>query len=165
MQGHANYEQYAWSFHDFGFSKKIFSQNTHRINAIFLNAVTLGCRLKLYEWVEAIITKNAVYLDEKNDPQIDKLAKALLAFEKGNYAFTLELLREIPTSNYATALRVKGLTILSLFEEKETSVLYHHLKAFDAFLKTNSHQLNNAIIQRYKRFITILRLFLKDNRG
>ena len=103
-------------------------------------------------------------MDKKNNSQIERLAKALLAFEKGAYAQTLELLREIPTGNHAIAIRVKGLTILSLFEEKETNVLLSHLKAFAVFLKTNSHQLNNAIIQRYKRFISILKLFLKEKR-
>jgi len=164
MQGNTDYQQYAWFFYDLGFSQQIFLQNTHRINTIFLNAVTLGCRIKAYDWVATLIKENTQYLDKKKDPHIERLAKALLTFEKGEYAYTLELLREIPTTNHSIALRVKGLTILSLFEEKQTNILYHQLKAFEAFLKTNSHQLNDAIIQRYKRFIAVLRLFLKENR-
>lgn len=165
MQGIKEYEQYAWSFHNLGFTQKVFLQNIHRFNAIFLNAVTLGCRLKLFDWVATIINENANYLPKENNTQIKQLAKALLAFEKGNYVQTLELLREIPTGDYTIAIRVKGLTILSLFEIKETVVLFNHLKAFEVFLRTNSHQLSNAVIQRYKRFISVIRLFLKENRN
>lgn len=161
MQGILAYEKSALDLHDLGFSTKILCANNLLSKTVFLNAVTIGCRLKAWDWVNKIIEHNTQYLGRKHRISTKKMAKALVMFQQKKYGDTLQLLNSISVSeDMDNSLRIRGLIALCLYEEKAVHVLVNHLKSFESFLNNNCKKLSKAIRERYQRFIKIMRLLL-----
>lgn len=162
MQGIPEYEADALALHELGFTTKLLFSNNKLSKTIFLNTVTIGCRLSAWDWVNKIIAENTKYLEVNNQEETGKIAQALVEFSQKNYETTLTLLHSISVSkDLDNSLRIRGLIALSLFEIKSTTVLLDHLKSFESFLRNNAKQLSTAIRERYQKFIKITRLLLK----
>ena len=129
--------------------------NTTLINDL-RNIVTIGCRLKQFEWIEQIIKKYIPIANQTLRSSINNFHLSYVAFYKGAYAQSIDYLSKVDKFDFQYDLQRRLMLINSYFELDQ-----HYLhqvaqlfRSFEAFV-TKHKKMNDKDKTGLKNFIRI----------
>jgi hypothetical protein len=133
--GHASYFQDALELFQLGDSSNLLLEDGLVSRFTFRNAVSIGTRIKAFEWVEYFIDKYKKCLDEKYQGSFVQFNYARLYFEKGDYAQAMKLLAQTEYDDILIALNAKFMLLKMYYELREYDVLESHLESMRAYVQ------------------------------
>ncbi len=146
-------------------AKGIILKNGELLPWDYKNIVSLGLRLKEYNWIEAFIKEQNERLPADFRANALTYNMANLHFHKGNYDKVISLLREVVYQDLYYALDGRWLLLKTYFELSELDAMESLLESFRLFLlrnrllsKTNQRQYLNLV--RFAK--KLIRLNTKD---
>lgn len=127
----------------------------------FTNIASFGASLREFEWTESFIIEYSNYLSEDIKEEALRMANAYLAFFKGDFSKTINLLLNYSFSQTIEMLRAKGLLIRSYFELYNMDSSYSHLfrsysLSLDRYLRRDQVE-SEKRVKLYLNFVRLLR--------
>lgn len=138
--------------------KKIILQNGYLTEQSFKNIITVGIRLKDFEWTESVIEEYKNSIDPKKRDNAVAYNLANLYYARKDYAAALQQLHNVVFTDKAYHISTKIIQIKSYFELNETEALYALITAFRKFITRNKkmpeyHRLTNNNFLRFTKKI------------
>lgn len=99
-----------------GLAYGVYLQGGYLPSSAFGNIVTVACHAKDFEWASGFIRDFSHIIVEKNRQKAISLARAVLAFETGNFKEVLDLLEPLGFEDPLDTLRSKSLLLRSYYE-------------------------------------------------
>lgn len=127
--------------------------NNEISNWAFKNIITLGLRLKQFDWVEMFIEEFGPKIDILYRENAINYNKACLFFYKKNYNLAIPLLQKVQFDEVTYGLDAKSLLLASYYELDEIDPLYSHIDSFKAFVQRNK----SITPDRKKRYIDLIK--------
>ncbi len=118
----------------------------------YRNIVTVGLRLKEFDWVEYFIHQYESFLSKDQKGNAYAYNLAAYYYEKSEYGKAQELLNELEFSNVFYSLGVKSLLVKIYFDNKESEALFSLIKSFKTYLKRNK-QLSRYQVRIYNNLL------------
>lgn len=119
----------------------------------FKNIITLGLRLKEFDWIENFIDEFGPKIDNLNRDNAVNYNKASLYFYKKRYELAIPLLQKVQFDEVTYGLDAKALLLASYYELDEIDPLYSHIDSFKAFVQRNK----SITTDRKKRYIDLIK--------
>lgn len=143
-----------------GFDKQYFLSGGNLSRFTYLNAATIGLKVKDYQWVETFILKYQAYLELPHRESLFSFNSARLAYQKGNFGEALLLLQRAEYKETMLALAAKTLQMKVYYESSEFDLLESHLQAIAAYIRRKKimgyHRDNYLnLIQYVRRLVDI----------
>ncbi|HTL81629.1 MAG TPA: hypothetical protein VL651_07985 [Bacteroidia bacterium] len=113
----------------------------------FKNIVTIGLRLKEFDWVKKFIEENKKFIRAAERQNAYIYNSANLAFNTGDHSRCMKLLQQVEFSDLYYQLDSKSILLKTYFELEETEPFFYHASAFRIFLK------RNKLVSEYQRTI------------
>ncbi len=135
-------------------NKNLFS-GTYLSQSDYRNMITLGNRLKKFEWVENFLEEYKEKLNPTERENAYLINKATLEFEQKNYDNTIELLNLYEYKNKDYEYEAKVLLAQSYFELNQIAALINLLDSFKISIIRNKN-LPKARLNAYKAFCKIV---------
>ena len=101
----------------------------------FKNIVSVGLRLKEYQWVETFIKENEKKLNDAFRKNVYAYNLAQLRFEQGRYKEVLELLHRLNYDELFLGLDARRLLLKTYYELGEEEALESLIDSFKAFIR------------------------------
>ncbi|MEM1327860.1 MAG: hypothetical protein AAGI23_18010, partial [Bacteroidota bacterium] len=156
-KGEQAYTAKNFELYKIGLQSDLFLKDGHLSNNAFSNVVGSGAFLKAFEWVENFMTTYADFLPQATRTQVLNINHANLAFQKGNFERTIDLLS---TTHFeallydlqSRLLRIKAHVELYAQDESQYDLVIAQLEAFQKFLYRNQ-RISEATKQSLHHFI------------
>lgn len=113
------------------------------------NIVTLGVRLKAFEWTEAFVEQNYIHLPPKQQASALAFNRAYIHYGKGAYSKALSLLSSADFEDVYYQIGAKSMLLKIYFERMELEPLEALLHAFKQYLN------RNKLVSSYQKKINI----------
>ncbi|MBK9981174.1 MAG: hypothetical protein IPP15_01890 [Saprospiraceae bacterium] len=126
----------------------------------FKNIVTIGLRLKEFDWIEEFIHENNAFLDEKVRDNAVTFNLAQLYFYKKDYPKVISQLSQVEYDDITYNLNSKTLLMASYYELDEIEALGSLLDTFRVYLSRNK-ELPASRRKHYLSTISIVRKLSK----
>jgi hypothetical protein len=133
--GHITYFGDALELFQLGDSSDLLLEDGLVSRFTFRNAVSIGTRVKAFEWVEYFINKYNKCLDEKYQGSFVQFNYARLYFEKGAYTQAMKILAQIEYDDILITLNAKFMLLKMYYELREYDVLESHLESMRAYVQ------------------------------
>jgi len=150
----------AFELFKLGFEKKILIENNQVTRVTFHNVVSIGLKLKEYEWVENFINQYQQYLEETHRQGFVFYCLARLHYGKKDYDKAMKLLvQEVDYDDIIINLSAKTLLAKMYYEQDEFDVLESLLESMRTYLqrkKVMGYHKNN-----YKNIVRFTKKLLK----
>ncbi len=136
-KGNAEYYQEILNLYQFLLDKKIIFKNGFLTQWDYKNIVTVGVRLKEFEWTEQFIHqyKNQLPPHEQDNAFIYNLSS--YHYECKNYKKSLLLLNEVKFTDASYYIGAKIIQLKSYYELEESDAFYALIEAFRIYLVRN----------------------------
>lgn len=130
-------------------------------SAMIRNIVTVGIRLKQFEWVRNFIQEHENnILPLAQSKEINTYCLAELEFSEKNYSKVLDLLSNLILKDIFLNLNSKRLYLKLYFELNEFILLENHINSLRVFLHRENIS-NEDRIEKEKNFITLIKKIVK----
>jgi hypothetical protein len=130
----------------------------------FKNIVTIGLRLKEFDWIENFITSYSQYLDDQHRENAVTFNLAQLYFYKRDYPRVISQLNQVEYEDITYNLNSKTLLMASYYELDEIDALGSLLDTFRVYLNRNK-ELPATRRKHYLNTISIVRKLSKTIHG
>ncbi|MCB0835944.1 MAG: hypothetical protein KDD99_04710 [Bacteroidetes bacterium] len=132
----------------------------------FKNIVTLGLRLKKFDWVKNFLEKygQLIYSEHQDSIYNYNYANYLVSMEKKSEA--IKLLQTVKFTDPYIQISARALLLKIFYETADTNTTLYHLDAFIIFLRRNK-KIATSNRQSMLNFLKITRrlILLKDKKG
>ncbi len=118
----------------------------------YRNIVTVGLRLREFDWVEEFIHKYENYLGKEQRANAYSYNLAAYFYERADYAKAQELLNKLAFSNVFYSLGVRSLLLKIYFDTRESEALFSLIKSFKTYLRRNK-QLSKYQVTIYSNLL------------
>jgi hypothetical protein len=136
-QGHSVYYQEILSLYQFLLEKKIIFKKGYLTEWDYKNIVTVGLRLKQYEWTEQFINQYKSYLPQKEQENAFVYNMAVYHYERKAYKKSLLMLYEVRFTDASYHIGAKIIQIKSYFELEESEAFYALIETFRIYIIRN----------------------------
>jgi len=132
----------------------------------YKNIVTVGVRLKEYEWVEGFIRAYKPYVAKQHKENVYNYSLALLYFETKRTKQAVHLLQTIEFSDVYYQLGAKHLLVSIFYQTQEWESLLYLIEAFKIYLRRNK-KLSVAQRTGHTNFLKFLKrlVLLRSQQG
>lgn len=103
----------------------------------FKNIVTVGLRLREFDWVKSFIDLYVRYLDPQHQKNATVYNMANWHFNKKEYAQTLRLFQQVEFTDLYYQLDTRAILLKTYFETQAVDSFFYHASAFRTFLSRN----------------------------
>lgn len=134
-EGDLSYLQDQFDFYQIGFDNKYFLSEGVLSRFTYLNAATIGLKVRAYEWVETLISEYRHHLELPYQESLYSFNMARLEYQKANFGAALVLLQRAEYKETMLALAAKTLQMKIYYESNEYDLLESHLQAIAAFIR------------------------------
>ncbi len=163
-QGKVEYTRELFDFYNIILSEGIIFRDGHLTQWDFKNLVTLGLRLGEFDWTTDFLER---YRDKLRPTERDNVVaynRANLAFHRGAYGETLELLQQVEFTDVYYHLDSKALLLKTYYETEEWEPLGALIEAFKVFLKRNK-QISDYQSIVYGNLVRFTNTLIRFRRG
>lgn len=137
----------------FGLTKDVWLENGMFPTLAFNNILFLGCRLKVYDWLNAFIKENIPKIHPELRENTHDFSKGVLAYYQKQYDRTIEFLRGVEFDKLFL-LTAKSILLRCYFELSDFNLyFYDYCKAYEQFLRRTKEypvKLYTTILHFYK---------------
>lgn len=140
--------QQAFDLYQQGLRNKMLLENGLLSRFTYKNIVTLGLRLKQYDWIAYYIPTYANYVEESYRNSYEHYSQSKLYFAQGNYDEAMERLIQIDYQDLFLNLDAKTMLMKIYYETQSWEALEAFLHSFTIFLQRKSilvHHRNNYL--------------------
>ncbi len=134
-EGDLRFLQDQFDLYKIGFDKKYFLSEGELSRFTYLNAATIGMKVREYDWVETLISNYKQYLKPAYQESLFSFNMARLAYQKNNLGTALLLLQRAEYKETMLALAAKTLQMKIYYASEEHDLLDSHLQAITAFIR------------------------------
>ncbi|MCB0851460.1 MAG: hypothetical protein KDD63_04395 [Bacteroidetes bacterium] len=161
QKGKSGYLNNQFDLYELGLKKNLFLNDGLLPDGTFLNIIVTATVLGKLMWAEKFISEYAPMLPETKQVDAINLGKAYWYFSKLEFKESLNLLRQIESSDLQYLLRIKSLSLRNHFELFLDDDTYYELvsyesKAFQKFLRRHEFLSEDRILS-YIKFISFIR--------
>lgn len=164
-QGNKKYLRDLWALYKFGVESNLFLVNGLFPEQTYTNIAVLCSSLSdQQDWVQQFIEGYRPFLQSRARRRAYDYARAYLAFMRGNYQLSIDIMRFMRFSGLSYTLRFKSLQFRAWFEldfhkEKDgfSSHLYDLSNAFSSYLRRQEEKGLKARIATYRNFVNYAR--------
>ena len=118
-----------------GIENEIIIENGRMSRWTFLNVVSIGLKLKEYEWIENFISEGQIYIHEQYRDNFYSFSQARLFFEKREYDNARMFLVNKDYTDILLNLSAKSLLLKIFYEEAEFDLLDSLLESTRIYLQ------------------------------
>jgi hypothetical protein len=115
----------------------LFDQKKHISHLDYKNIVTVGLRLKAFEWTKKFIDTNCDYLPPNLKEAAYCFNMASYHFEQNDYRKCLQLLRTAQFKDVYYNLSIRALLLKVYYAQEDTDALYALIESFKIYLRRN----------------------------
>lgn len=126
----------------------------------FKNIVTIGLRLKEFDWIEQFIHTYSKFVDQKYRQNAITFNLAQFYFYKKEYQKVIEQLSKVEYEDFTYSLNSKTLLMASYYELDEFEALNSFLDSFRLYIDRNK-KLTQGKGKHYKSTISIVKKLIK----
>ena len=126
----------------------------------FKNIVTVGLRLKSYDWVSHFMESYREHVQEGFRDNVYHFCKADMYYSQGEHQQAIRLLNTVTFTDVFYQLSARTLLIKLYFEMQENESLYYALNAFERFLRRDK-RVARGRRESERNFITCCRRLAK----
>lgn len=133
-EGEDEYYQEILNLYQFLLDKKIIFKNGYLTQWDYKNIITVGVRLKEFDWTEQFIEqyKNQLPPSEQENAYVYNLAA--YHYERGNYKKSLMLLHEVRFTDASYYIGAKIIQLKSYYELEESEAFFALVDAFKIYI-------------------------------
>ncbi|HRH66590.1 MAG TPA: hypothetical protein PLU53_09865 [Bacteroidia bacterium] len=128
----------------------------------YKNIVTIGLRMKAYDWVKKFIEQYNKYLEPGQQRNALVYNLANWHFFLGEFKETLKLFREVEFTDLYYQLDVRAILLKTYFGLNEEETFYYHASAFRSFLSRN-RLVSDYQRKIYRNFVRYSVRLMKDS--
>ena len=151
--GKTEYLKKIFDLYVFGADHKIILENGIIDSLLFRHIVLIGCGVKELDWVEHFIENYKGYLEGDLKEDTIQLCKAILEFNKKNYAEVLEKLTYVKFKDSIYGIQARCLLLQSYYELEEYEELFFNLvNSLTVYLK-RSKDISDAFKEPFANFV------------
>ncbi len=136
-QGNSAYYKEILSLYQFLLDKQIIFKNGHLTQWDYKNIVTVGMRLKEYDWTEQFIHKYKIQLPPNEQENAYVYNMAVYYYERKAYEKSLLMLHEVRFTDASYHIGAKIIQIKSYYELDESEALYSLIETFRIYIIRN----------------------------
>jgi hypothetical protein len=136
-KGHIGFTQELFEFYKIMLANGILIRDGQMTQWDFKNLVSLGLRLKEFDWTNDFMNENRDKIDPVFRDNVWRFNMANLYFHQGDYHRTLGLLQEVEFTDVYYHLDAKSLLLKTYYETREWDSLQSLIEAFKVYLKRN----------------------------
>lgn len=136
-QGHSAYYKEILSLYQFLLDKQIIFKNGYLTQWDYKNIVTVGMRLKEYDWTEQFIQKYKAQLPPKEQENAYFYNMAVYHYERKAYKESLLMLHEVRFTDASYHIGAKIIQIKSYYELDESDAFYSLIETFRIYIIRN----------------------------
>ncbi|MEZ4850980.1 MAG: hypothetical protein R3B93_20660 [Bacteroidia bacterium] len=137
--GNARYEQHLFSLFQNLLDKELLIENGVIDHRKYKNIITVGLRMKEYNWVKDFLDQYRKYLPEKFQGNAYHYNLASYFYEQDEYSQALQLLNQISFSDVYYHLSSRAMILKIYYEMEEENALDSLLDTFRIFLNRNKN--------------------------
>ncbi len=134
-QGEARYLEELFELYKMEVKNSLAVDNKKLSPFTYKNIVTLGIRLKKYDWTQNFIEENKKALASEFQASSYAFNLARLFFQKSEFEKIIPLLNEMEYKDIFIELSAKHLLMKTYYEMQEYEVLYSFLDSFQMFIR------------------------------
>jgi len=165
--GHEEYVSAVFELFKYGLEYETLIEDGKLSRFTYHNIFSASLRLKEHKWTADFIEKYTSYLEDEYQNNYQLFAYSKLAFSKGNYAKTLDLLWQVEFDDLFLNLQAKTMLIKIYYENEDHDALESLLSSFYVFLQRKDimsyHRSNYKNIIRFTQKIERIPSF--DKKG
>ena len=158
--GKLNYLQELFELYEEELASGLILKSGKIDHADYKNIITLGLRLKRFNWVSDFMEKYRDLVDEQYRDNVYHICKAELLYEQKQLSDAIRLLQQVNFSDIFYQMAGRTLLIKLYFERQEEEGLYYALDAFEGFLRRNKSIAKDRR-ESYRNFIICCRRLAK----
>ncbi len=151
-QGNSDYYQQLFRIYRQLLENDILIRDGYLAHWYMKNIVTIGLRLKEYDWVESFLNTYERKLHPEVKEHVYAFNKANLLFETNRYSEAKLLLQQVEFTDVLYHLSAKSILLKIHYEEKDDDSMSYLIQAFQVFLRRNKH-LSKKHYQNHIHFI------------
>ena len=136
-QGNSTYYKEILSLYQFLLDKQIIFKNGYLTQWDYKNIVTVGMRLKEYDWTEQFIHKYKIQLPPKEQENAYIYNMAVYHYERKAYEKSLLMLHEVRFTDASYHIGAKVIQIKSYYELDESEAFYSLIETFRIYIIRN----------------------------
>ncbi len=133
-RGHMEYLESIFELYDLSLLGGLLSEEGFMSPWTYKNIVTVGVKLKRFDWVKNFIEEYKNMLPESYMESVHLFACAKLAFEQRDFDQVITLLHQTELSDLLLNLNAKAMLVITYYELDEFNVLSSLLESFRVFL-------------------------------
>lgn len=153
--GQQRFVREAFEIYQKGLEEQMIIKNGVLSNISYLNLLSIGLRLKEFDWIEMYIDKYTPLLEEQHRDNLKQFAMAKLLFERKEYDEAMLLLFQFESKHIIVSLNAKTMLLKMYYEKDEIDALESLLDSLRAYLKRKEvigyHKANYLNIIKYTR--------------
>jgi hypothetical protein len=158
--GKAIYLEELFGLHQVLLEKQLFLESGELSEWVYKNIVTVGCRLKEYDWVRTFIEEYQPLLAASSRLNAYNYNLAYFHYHRSEHEEALTLLRKVEFTDVYYQLNARIILLKSYFESGDFRALDYHLDAFRLFLIRN-RKVSEERRRSGLRFIRFTRSLMK----
>ena len=135
--GKSQYQSAIFQLYNQQINQDLIKQNGTLLEWDYKNIVTVGCRLKAFDWTLNFIESNKSFLNDQCRANAYNYNLAAYHYAKQDYAEALVLLQKISLKDTYYHLGAKFIQTKIYFEQSEWNALYSLLDSFKIYLLRN----------------------------
>ena len=159
-RGYEPYVREAFEWYRLGFDRGVVAENDRLTQSTYLNVVSVGLRLREYDWVGPFIARYADYLDPGLRANTEGLARARYYYERGELDPAMRSLVTVDFRHPVYNLLSRTLLLKIYYGLGEFDALESLLDATTTYIRrkdlTDLHRENFSNIARYVRYLSRL---------
>lgn len=155
-QGHESYIKETFDLFSQMLEQDLLFYYTDAADLHFKNVVTIGIRLKKYDWVRDFINENKFAVGEGQRESITNYSYATLYFAEKAYSKAKQLLTKVKFLDPYYRLNTDALLLKIFYETGDPESLYFRCRALMLFI-TRNKVLSSANKEAYLNFIRFIR--------
>ena len=156
-----NYLQELFSLYQQYLSKGSILVNNQLDPYNFKNIVTIGLRLKEYDYIDYFIEEYKDFLPYNYQKNVYTYHKAQLYFYTKKYGEVLKLLQEVEYDDLTYNLGSKSMLLATYYETDEIDALLSFLDSFKVYLNRNKKKIPDAIWNNYWNLVRFTSKLIK----
>jgi hypothetical protein len=135
--GRSDYEQEIFKLYNLQIEKDLIKQNGQLSEWDYKNIITVGCRLKAFDWTRNFLEENKKHLVESSRDNAYNYNLASFYYAQKTYDQALQLLQNVNFRESYYHLGAKFIQTKIYFEQEEWSALYSLLDSFKIYILRN----------------------------
>ena len=128
----------------------------------FVNAITISCAAKEYDWAKHFVKKFSPYLKEEIRENVVSLSNANILFHQKEFEASFELLSKVTFKSIGDKIIGRSLQLRIYYELKETIALDAYIKATLQYIK-RENVFSQQYINNYSLFVKAINELRKLN--